>query len=75
MKMDPWSFPNVILLDYRGVVISGEWDWEDADHVVRTLIMGLNLYMVCEYRDISMVAHSLCYPKANVQEVESLLVN
>lgn len=74
--MSPRQFPTVILLDYMGVVIPKFTNFaKDADHEVRALAMGLNLYMVSENCDIGIIKHPLKRKKANTFLVDNYLVN
>ncbi|KAF4553630.1 putative glycosyl hydrolases family 18 protein 5 [Elsinoe fawcettii] len=75
--MSPTGFPNVILLNYLGSISNdqGSYDWELADHEIRALVMGLNLYMVSENCDISNISNPLRKPKANMLTSPSAMIN
>jgi hypothetical protein len=74
--MTPEQFPTVMLLDYIGVVIPKDNDFNrDADHEVRALAMGLNLYMVSENCDTGVVKHPLKRARPSTNLKMSLLVN
>lgn len=49
-QMSPVSYPNTFTMDYVGVGRTGEAppDLSEAQHEMRTLAMGLNLYMISE---------------------------
>lgn len=74
-SMTPTGFPNVILMDYLGVAHVGRRAWADAEHELRALAMGLNLYMVSQNCNISVVKNPLALPKVNALEVASEVVN
>ena len=52
-NMSPESWPNVLLVDYIGVVVNGQTSWDQLSAEMQTLAIGLNLYMISENCDIS----------------------
>ncbi|PGG96948.1 hypothetical protein AJ79_09390 [Helicocarpus griseus UAMH5409] len=53
-NMSPEKWPNILMVDYIGVVVPGETEWEQLSAELYTLVVGLNLYMISENcRDIS----------------------
>ncbi|PGH08766.1 hypothetical protein AJ79_05865 [Helicocarpus griseus UAMH5409] len=46
MGIDTW--PNVIMVDYIGVVVKGEAAWNQLSAELYTLAIGLNLYLISE---------------------------
>ncbi|KAL1841550.1 hypothetical protein VTJ49DRAFT_6923 [Mycothermus thermophilus] len=51
-NMDPAHWPNVILVDYIGVVREDQWGWDQLSAELYTLALGLNLYLVSENCEI-----------------------
>jgi hypothetical protein len=51
--MSPSKWPNVLMVDYIGVIIQNEHDWDQLGAELYTLAIGLNLYMLSENCDIS----------------------
>ncbi|KAL2856177.1 PLC-like phosphodiesterase [Aspergillus pseudodeflectus] len=51
--MNPTKWPNVLLVDYIGVVIPDQFAWNQLSAELYTLAIGLNLYMVSENCDVS----------------------
>ncbi|KAL5340274.1 PLC-like phosphodiesterase [Aspergillus crustosus] len=51
--MSPTKWPNVLLVDYIGVVIRDQFSWNQLSAELYTLAIGMNLYMVSENCDIS----------------------
>ncbi|KAK2770089.1 putative exo-beta-1,3-glucanase [Colletotrichum kahawae] len=47
-EMSPTSFPTVLLTDYIGMRVSGDHSAENRAAELRTLALGLNLYMASE---------------------------
>ncbi|KAH6603954.1 hypothetical protein Trco_007400 [Trichoderma cornu-damae] len=58
-NMTPQSWPTVILIDYIGVVVKGQHKWGQLSADLYTLAVGLNLYMVSENCDVSIIAPPL----------------
>jgi hypothetical protein len=52
-NMHPENFPNVLMVDYFGVLVPNEHDWNQLGADIGTLAIGLNLYMVSENCDFS----------------------
>ncbi|PNY23807.1 PI-PLC X-box domain-containing protein [Tolypocladium capitatum] len=52
-NMSPDSWPNVLMVDYIGVVVNGQTSWGQLSAEMYTLGIGMNLYMVSENCDIS----------------------
>ncbi|KND91669.1 PI-PLC X-box domain-containing protein [Tolypocladium ophioglossoides CBS 100239] len=52
-NMSPESWPNVLMVDYIGVVVNGQTGWDQLSAEMYTLGIGMNLYMVSENCDIS----------------------
>ncbi|KAK2782279.1 hypothetical protein FQN53_000095 [Emmonsiellopsis sp. PD_33] len=65
MKPDRW--PNVILVDYIGVVVKGEWEWDQLSADLYTFAIGLNLYMVSENCDINKERPPLLEPPSSAK--------
>jgi hypothetical protein len=59
VEMSPTGFPTVMLMDYAGVRLQGEYDEEYWGVELKTLAIGLNLYLVSENCDISTVKNPL----------------
>ncbi|KAL4901412.1 hypothetical protein BDW74DRAFT_187650 [Aspergillus multicolor] len=51
--MSPTKWPNVLLVDYIGVVIPDQFEWNQLSAELYTLAIGLNLYMLSENCDVS----------------------
>ncbi|KAL4920057.1 PLC-like phosphodiesterase [Aspergillus aurantiobrunneus] len=51
--MSPTKWPNVLLVDYIGVVITDQFSWNQLSAELYTLAIGLNLYMLSENCDVS----------------------
>jgi hypothetical protein len=51
--MSPTVFPNVIMVDYIGLILMNDGRWEELGAELYTLAIGLNLYMLSENCDIS----------------------
>ncbi|KAL4935062.1 hypothetical protein BDV06DRAFT_139020 [Aspergillus oleicola] len=51
--MSPTKWPNVLLVDYIGVVITDQHAWNQLSAELYTLAIGLNLYMLSENCDVS----------------------
>ncbi|KAL4864392.1 hypothetical protein BDV12DRAFT_14363 [Aspergillus spectabilis] len=51
--MSPTKWPNVLLVDYIGVVINDQFAWNQLSAELYTLAIGLNLYMLSENCDVS----------------------
>ncbi|POR36398.1 PI-PLC X-box domain-containing protein [Tolypocladium paradoxum] len=52
-NMSPESWPNVLMVDYIGVVVRGQTSWDQLSAEMYTLGIGMNLYMISENCDIS----------------------
>lgn len=52
-SMSPKTWPNVLMVDYIGVVVKDEHNWNALSAELYTLAIGLNLYKVSENCDIS----------------------
>lgn len=63
-NMSPETWPNVLLVDYHGVVITDQSSWNELSAELYTLAIGMNLYMISENCDIS-TRRSPLLPKAN----------
>ncbi|KXG50064.1 uncharacterized protein PGRI_060310 [Penicillium griseofulvum] len=50
--MDPEHWPNVLQIDYLGVVVEEEFEWDSLSADLYTFCIGMNLYMVGENCDI-----------------------
>ncbi|KAI9370696.1 PLC-like phosphodiesterase [Aspergillus egyptiacus] len=51
--MSPTKWPNVLLVDYIGVVIPDQFAWNQLSAELYVLAIGLNLYMLSENCDVS----------------------
>lgn len=51
--MSPTKWPNVLLVDYIGVVVTDQYSWNQLSAELYTLAIGLNLYMLSENCDVS----------------------
>ncbi|KAL2123774.1 hypothetical protein VTJ04DRAFT_139 [Mycothermus thermophilus] len=65
--MDPKHWPNVILVDYIGVVKEDQWGWDQLSAELYTLALGLNLYMVSENCDIQKGAPPLIAKRGSTE--------
>lgn len=52
-NMSPEHWPNVMLVDYIGVVVAGQYSWGQLSAELYTLAIGMNLYMVSENCNVS----------------------
>ncbi|KAL3454951.1 hypothetical protein BJX64DRAFT_295531 [Aspergillus heterothallicus] len=73
MEMSPSGFPTVMLMDYAGVRLQGEYDEEYWGAELKTLAIGLNLYLVSENCDISTVKNPLAGSTAESTRTNGLL--
>jgi hypothetical protein len=46
--MTPEKYPNVLMVDYIGMVLMNEPGWDDLSAELYTLAIGMNLYLVSE---------------------------
>ncbi|KAL4785448.1 PLC-like phosphodiesterase [Aspergillus varians] len=51
--MSPEKWPNVLLVDYIGVVVTDHFAWNQLSAELYTLAVGLNLYMLSENCNVS----------------------
>ncbi|KAL3477483.1 PLC-like phosphodiesterase [Aspergillus californicus] len=51
--LSPTKWPNVLLVDYIGVVVTDQFAWNQLSAELYTLAIGLNLYMASENCDVS----------------------
>jgi hypothetical protein len=51
--MTPEKYPNVLMVDYIGMVLMNEPGWDDLSAELYTLAIGMNLYLVSENCDIN----------------------
>ncbi|KAJ0302609.1 hypothetical protein COL5a_001548 [Colletotrichum fioriniae] len=68
-------FPNVILVDYIGMVIMNEPGWDALSAELYTLAIGLNLYTISENCDISKRRSPLLPSPKNLRKPPSPLVS
>jgi hypothetical protein len=52
-NMSPEKWPNVLMVDYIGVIVKDMFDWASLGAELYTLAIGLNLYMISENCGIS----------------------
>ncbi|KND86311.1 Killer toxin subunits alpha/beta [Tolypocladium ophioglossoides CBS 100239] len=52
-NMSPETWPNVLMVDYIGVVVTEQTSWNELSAELYTLAIGMNLYMISENCDIS----------------------
>ncbi|KAJ6440715.1 phospholipase C-like protein [Purpureocillium lavendulum] len=52
-NMSPEVWPNVLLVDYQGVVVTDQTKWDQLSAELYTLAIGMNLYMISENCDIN----------------------
>ncbi|KAG6187229.1 hypothetical protein E4U36_008252 [Claviceps purpurea] len=52
-NMSPESWPSAVLLNYLGVVVKGQWGWDQLSAEMYTFAVGMNLYMISENCDIN----------------------
>ena len=52
-EMSPEKWPNVLMVDYIGVVVKDQLDWDSLSADLYTLAIGLNLFMISENCEIS----------------------
>lgn len=65
-SMTPQLFPNVLMQDYIGVLVKGEWAWEQLGAEIKTLAQGMNLYLVSENCVINKGKHPLKMAKPSI---------
>ncbi|KAF9872878.1 hypothetical protein CkaCkLH20_09741 [Colletotrichum karsti] len=63
-NMSPTSFPTVLLMDYIGIRVTYDRNWDNAAPELRTLALGLNLYMASENCYVNKRRHPL-FKKSN----------
>lgn len=51
-EMTPENYPNILMVDYIGMVLMNEPDWDELSAEIYTLAIGMNLYMASENCDI-----------------------
>ncbi|KIL88481.1 hypothetical protein FAVG1_08562 [Fusarium avenaceum] len=51
--MTPEKYPNVLMVDYIGMVLMNQPGWDDLSAELYTLAIGMNLYLVSENCDIN----------------------
>ncbi|KAL2820904.1 PLC-like phosphodiesterase [Aspergillus cavernicola] len=51
--LSPTKWPNVLLVDYIGVVVTDQFAWNQLSAELYTLAIGMNLYMASENCDVS----------------------
>ncbi|KAL4733150.1 hypothetical protein BDV11DRAFT_175970 [Aspergillus similis] len=73
MEMSPSGFPTVMLMDYAGVRLQGEYDEEYWGAELKTLAIGLNLYLASKNCDISTVKNPLGGSTAESTRTNGLL--
>lgn len=73
MEMSPTGFPTVMLMDYAGVRLQGEYDEEYWGVELKALAIGLNLYLVSENCDIRTVKNPLARSTAESTRTNGLL--
>jgi hypothetical protein len=61
--MSSTKWPNVLLVDYIGVIINDQFAWYQLSAELYTLAIGLNLYILSENCDVS-DQHSPILPSA-----------
>ncbi|KAG6015816.1 hypothetical protein E4U54_002897 [Claviceps lovelessii] len=52
-QMSPQSWPSAVLMDYVGVVVQGQWGWDQLSAELYTFAIGMNLYMISENCDVN----------------------
>ncbi|PKX92852.1 PLC-like phosphodiesterase [Aspergillus novofumigatus IBT 16806] len=52
-SMSPENWPNVLMVDYIGVILKDQFNWASLGAELYTLAIGLNLYMISENCGIS----------------------
>ncbi|KAL5051346.1 hypothetical protein BDW71DRAFT_52015 [Aspergillus fruticulosus] len=70
--MNPTKWPNVLLVDYIGVVITDQFGWNQLSAELYTLAIGLNLYMLGENCDVSEQRSPLLPSVAEAPETASV---
>ena len=70
-NMSPESWPNVLLVDYIGVVVNGQTSWDQLSAEMYVLAIGLNLYMISENCDISSQRSPLLPRPTSFKEVNA----
>ncbi|OAQ63888.1 phospholipase C-like protein [Purpureocillium lilacinum] len=51
--MSPEAWPNVLMVDYYGIVVTDQTSWNHLSAELYTLAIGLNLYMISENCEVS----------------------
>jgi len=63
--MSPEGYPTVIMVDYLGAIYSGNVrSWDVRDPSLRTLVIGLNLYMASQNCKVSSIKNPLLQPRS-----------
>ncbi|KAL4820329.1 PLC-like phosphodiesterase [Aspergillus spinulosporus] len=70
--MSPTKWPNVLLVDYIGVVIPDQFGWNQLSAELYTLAIGLNLYMLSENCDVSEQRSPLLPPVAEASKTSAV---
>ncbi|GAB0137654.1 hypothetical protein EsDP_00005911 [Epichloe bromicola] len=52
-NMSPESWPTAVLVDFIGVVVNKQWDWDRLSAEMYAFAIGMNLYMISENCDIN----------------------
>lgn len=47
-NMSPETWPTAVLVDFIGVVVSKQWDWDRLSADMYAFAIGMNLYMISE---------------------------
>ncbi|KAB5577639.1 hypothetical protein GE09DRAFT_1213862 [Coniochaeta sp. 2T2.1] len=68
--MSPDSYPSVLMVDYFGAMYVGDYgSWDVRDPSLRTLAIGLNLYMASQNCNVSSVKNPLLNRRADPQRL------
>ncbi|KAG5932725.1 hypothetical protein E4U53_001209 [Claviceps sorghi] len=51
--MSPERWPSAVLIDFLGVVVKGQWGWDQLSAEMYTFAVGMNLYMISENCDVN----------------------
>lgn len=52
-NMSPESWPTAVLVDFIGVVVNKQWDWDRLSAEMYAFAIGMNLYMISENCNIN----------------------
>ncbi|KXH67233.1 hypothetical protein CSAL01_13204 [Colletotrichum salicis] len=74
-EIKPENFPNVLMVDYTGMVLMNEAGWNALSAELYTLAIGLNLYIVSENCKINPMRNPLLPPRKSGRKIPNPLVS